>query len=65
MIGGIFLDKYYFRPSIIQEDGMFDAMLRGLATQPQQSEDTFFSVTVSVAVHAFELVNTVPPPLLS
>lgn len=44
---------------------MFDAMLRGLATQPQQSEDTFFSVTVSVAVHAFELVNTVPPPLLS
>lgn len=48
-IGGIFLDEYYFRPSIIQEDKMFDAMLRGLATQPQQSEDTFFSVTVSVS----------------
>lgn len=45
--GGIRLDEYYFRPSITQKTGIFDAMLRGLVTQPQQNQDTFFSVTVS------------------
>lgn len=35
------------KPGIIQRPGNYDMFLRGIATQPQQAQDIFFSEEVS------------------
>lgn len=35
------------KPGIIQRPGHYDMFLRGMATQPQQAQDIFFSEEVS------------------
>ncbi|XP_046660395.1 peroxidase-like isoform X2 [Homalodisca vitripennis] len=43
----LLLDDFFFRPSLIQEPGMFDNLLRGLAVQNAQSMDIFFSTSIT------------------
>lgn len=39
------------KPGIIQRPGNYDMFLRGIATQPQQAQDIFFSEEVSTHIN--------------
>jgi len=44
------------KPGIIQRPGNYDMFLRGIATQPQQAQDIFFSEEVSTPKRHYDLL---------
>lgn len=43
------LAQYFFKPSVIESDEIFDGLLRGMATQTSQKMDT--SIVADVSFH--------------